>query len=403
HSTVKITLGGFDLREVQTPTGPAYIVAVGEGTPLLVSGAPDLPKLTSTLVIPDLAEMKVNVVSSVYRDFTNISIAPSKGVLTRDIDPSTVPYQYGPVYAENKFFPESLIALRDPFISRDLRGQTVIIHPFQYNPVTKTLRVFEQMTVELSKVSDNGTNPLIRAQQQIMVSPEWESIFSRAFDNFDAVTYTALEEYGKMLILCHDDFMTSMQPFVDWKNASGIPTEMVDVAVAGTTAAAIKTYIANYYNTNTLTFVLLVGDNAQIPTNMGGGLGGPSDNAYGYITGNDHYGEVFVGRFSAENTAHVETQVERTLNYETDPQLITDDWYTSVIGIASNQGPGDDGEYDYQHVRNMQDQLLQYTYTWNPELFDGSQGGNDAGGNPTPAQVATEVNAGASLILYTGH
>lgn len=35
----------------------------------------------------------------------------------------------------------------------------------------------------------------------------------------------------------------------------------------GTTAADVKNFIQNYYdNDNSLTFVLLVGDNAQIPT-----------------------------------------------------------------------------------------------------------------------------------------
>jgi len=52
--------------------------------------------------------------------------------------------------------------------------------------------------------------------------------------------------------------MTDMQPFVDWKNTIGIPTEMVDISSVGSTSSAIKTYIADYYNTNDLTFVLLV-------------------------------------------------------------------------------------------------------------------------------------------------
>ena len=49
--------------------------------------------------------------------------------------------------------------------------------------------------------------------------------------------------------------------------------------------------------------------------------------------------------------------------------------------------------------RNQQTQLLAYSYTSNPELFDGSQGGNDAAGNPTPAMVSSAVNNGAGLIL----
>ncbi|MEZ5198257.1 MAG: C25 family cysteine peptidase [Bacteroidales bacterium] len=88
-----------------------------------------------------------------------------------------------------------------------------------------------------------------------------------------------------------------------------------------------------------------------------------------------------MGRFSAENAAHVQTQVQRTIEYEQNPTTGYD-WYTKNIGIASSEGPGDDNEYDYQHIRNMQTDLMNYTYSYSYELFDGSQGGNDASGNP---------------------
>ncbi|MBN1198702.1 MAG: T9SS type A sorting domain-containing protein [Bacteroidales bacterium] len=403
QSTITFTLGGFFLNQVETPHGIAFIPTVEEGTPLLEEGAPDLPKLTSSLIIPDLAGMAARVIASSYTDFPNMEIAPSKGNLLRTVDPATVPYTYGAAYSTDQFYPGEIVSTREPFILRDLRGQTVLVSPFQYNPVTKVLRVYNEVTVELVRENENGTNPLVRKDREIRIEEEWAQIYANEFENFDALTYTPLEEYGNMLIISYGAFMDAMQPYVEWKTSIGFPVEMVDVSTIGASAAAIKSYIADYYNTNGLSYVLLVGDGPQIPTNTGGGLGGPSDNAYGYITGSDHYQELFVGRFSAESVSQVETQVIRSVNYEKDPQLVTDDWYTSVIGIASDQGPGDDNEYDYQHVRNMQTDCMGYTYTLNYELFDGSQGGNDAPGNPSPTQVATDVNDGASLIVYCGH
>jgi PKD repeat protein len=403
HSSVHFTLDGFSMSEVQTPMGTAYTVSVGNTTPILAAGAPDLPKFSVSLVIPDQARMNFRIVSSLYKDYENIEIAPSKGVLFRDTDPSKVPFQYGKAYRINQFYPADLADTRDPHIIRDLRGQTLLVYPFQYNPVTKTLRVYYDITVELCKAGDDGINPLVRKTRDIRINKSFASVYSHEFLNFDELEYAPLGDYGNILVISYGQYMTAIQPYVDWKNSIGYPTKLVNVSDIGTTAASIKTYIANYYNTYGLTFVLLVGDGPQIPTNTGGGLGGPSDNAYGYIAGNDHYADLFVGRFSAENAAQVQTQVQRTIDYERNPQYLTDGWFTTVLGIGSDQGPGDNGEYDYQHIRVQQSLLLNYTYTWNPELFDGSQGGNDAAGNPNPASVSTEVNAGTGLILYCGH
>jgi len=405
RSIVHFSLEGFALNELQTPHGTAYSVSLGKSSPILEAGAPDLPKLTTSLIIPDVAGMSFRVVSSSYRDFEGMNIAPSKGKLMRDVDPLTVPFSYGAVYQTDNFYPGNLAGTREPYIVRDFRGQTLLVYPFQYNPVTKVLRVYYDLTVEFYKSSETGSNPLVRQGNTLKVSTEFSSLYARHFLNNGAMDYTPLNDYGRLLVICHGPFLSAIQPYIDWKNSIGFPTKLVNVATIGTTSAQIKDYIVNEYNTNGLSFVLLVGDAQQVPTNMMPitGSNDATDNAYGYIVGNDHMVDVFIGRFSAETVAHVQTQVQRTLNYEKTPTLLTDDWYKTVIGIASDQGPGDDNEYDYEHIRNQQTQLLAYTYTANPELFDGSQGGNDAPGNPTPSTVSTAVNDGGSLILYTGH
>lgn len=397
-SIIKVELDGFFTNDVKTDKGIKNVITVGEGTPILEKGSPDLAKLTTSLIIPDLAAMSFKIISSSFQDFENIEVAPSKGNLTRDIDPSKVPYEYGSVYQTNAFYPEKLLELRNPHIVRDYRGQTVLIYPFQYNPVSKTLRVYYDMTVEIYQTNNNGINPLVKTNAFDKVDAEFNKIYASHFLNKNESKYTPVEEQGKMLVISYGSFMSDMQAYVDWKNTIGIPTEIVDVASIGN-SSAIKTYIADYYNTNGLTYVLLVGDAAQVPSSYSSG---DSDNDYSYIVGTDHYPDIFVGRFSAENTAHVQTMVQRTIDYEQNPST-SYDFYTKNIGIASNQGPGDDGEYDYEHIRNMQIDLLNYTYTYNYEHFDGDQGGNDASGNPIPSQVATDINNGSGIILYTGH
>lgn len=404
-STFSVELKGFNLNPVTTPRGEAYTVSVEEATPILEKGMPDLPKVTTSLIIPDKSNMEVVVVSSEYRDFPDMEIAPSKGNFTRDIDPSKVPFTYSAAYERNEFFPVEQAWLRNPYILRDYRGQTVVVNPFAYNPVTKVLRVYYEMTVEVREHGLSDINVYNRTSTTNSITRDFRPVYDRHFLNASATgsRYTPLEEGGNMLVICYGAFMPDMQDFIDWKTTIGVPVEMVDVATIGANSTAIKNYVANYYATNGLTYLLLVGDNAQVPTvTSGSGLGGPSDHAYGYLVGDDHYPDIFVGRFSAETNAHVVTQVSRSVTYEQEPVASTD-WFSKGVGIGSDQGPGDDNEYDYQHMRNIRTDLLGFTYTTVAELYDGSQGGEDLPGNPSPATVATELNAGRSIVNYVGH
>ncbi len=397
---LRMEVPGFEKVPVTTPQGQAFLIRVEEGSPLLEAGAPDLVKLTASLAISPTEEMAVRVLSKQYQDFQGIAVAPSKGNLTRDTDPASVAYTYGKVYNESGFYPGFPAQLREPYMFRDVRGQALVVFPFQYDPSTQTLRVLSEMILEVYSTGNPGYNPLPAQSQSNPMPLEYRQAYERHFINFEATKYTPLVDEGKMLILSNGSYIPAMQPFVEWKNMRGIPTEIIDVATIGSTSAAIKNYVSNYYNTQGLTFLLLVGDAAHIPPVTTSN--GHSDNDYGYLVGNDHYPEIFVGRFSAESVMDVETQVLRVLQYERDAHT-GQHQYTHNIGIASDEGPGDDNEMDYEHIRNMQTDLGNYTYLNSYEFFEGSQGGNDAPGNPSATMVATAINNGAGLILYTGH
>ncbi len=402
-SVISVSIQGFNLNPVVTPRGEAFTISLDGTTPLLEKGMPDLPKLAASVIIPDLAQMEVRLVSSQYIDYPFMEIAPSKGNFTRDINPANVPYEYGRAYTHDEFFPSVQASLREPYILRDYRGQTVVINPFAYNPVTKTLRVYHTMTLEVVSAGTSTNNVIVRDLAPESVDADYRQLYSRHFLNADNNSrYTPLEEQGNMLIISYGPFMEEMQDFINWKRTIGMPVEIVDVATIGANAAAIKTFVADYYANNGLTYLLLIGDQAQVPTVTSGSIGGPSDHAYGYLSGNDHYPEIFVGRFSAENAAQVATQVQRTLEYEQNPDISVD-WFSTGFGIGSSEGPGDDGEYDWQHMRNIRTDLVGYTYTSIGELYDGSQGGEDLPGNPNSTSVANEVNAGRSIINYVGH
>jgi len=399
NTTIQLSfnLDEFSKTAVPTSRGPATIYTAPRAVSVMVKDAPDVPKFVASVIVPDKAKMKAVVTSSTYKEYSNVLIAPSKGNLYRNVDPETIPYEYGNAYAQNKFYPEKLVDLGNPYIIRDYRGQAVNIYPFQYNPVTKVLRIYTNLEVKVLPVNMNGgSNPLIRTKQINKIDAEFNNIYKRHFINYPSLKYTPLEEQGNMLIICYSGFMNDMQPLVNWKKLIGIPTEIIDVSTIGNTAAAIKTYVTNYYNQKGLTFLLLVGDAAQIATNTV--TAGSSDNAYGYIVGADSYPEVFVGRFSAETVAHVQTQVKKTIDYERNP-IVSPVWENIGIGIASDQGAGqghNGGESDAVHEGLIRTHLLGYHYTSVSQLYQN-------GTYPSTADIATAINSGASVINYTGH
>jgi len=358
-------------------------------------GYPRLPRINRSVLIPDNGIMGYEILSADYIEIQNIDIAPSKGNITRNIDPATVPYTFADVYQKDEFYPAELVNLKNPYIMRDFRGVVVELNAFQYNPVQRILRIYTDVKIEVKKVAAGGENTIQRSVPLTKLNRQFADMYQRHFINYGELDYPTLFEPGEILVICHDSFMSEMQPYVDWKNQKGYPTAMVPVSQAGSTPEAIKAYISNVYQTSDLAYVLLIGDHAQIPTWATGTWGsGPSDPNYSLLEGNDSYPEIFVGRFSAENTAHVATQVERSVDYEKYPE-ITGDWYHQGLGVASNQGPGHFGEYDNEHITLIAYKLLGYTYTQVDSAYD-------------PWGTVTMVNRnlneyGISTINYCGH
>ena len=236
----------------------------------------------------------------------------------------------------------------------------------------------------------DGENPMTVRREDGKTVRGFEGIYERNFMNYhqykNASRYVPLEDDGNMLIISYGSFMADMQDFADWKNMSGIPTEMVNVSSAGSSSAAIKAYVANYYNTNGLTFLLLVGDAAQVPASSTSA--GVSDNDYGYIVRKRSLSRIFSWAvFLPKTFPKCRHRSSGRWITKKNP-ILSCGSFERAMCIASNQGPGDDGEYDYQHQRNIRTDYMAYSYSYGAELYDGSQGGQDATGNPNSAMVS---------------
>jgi len=366
-------------------------VSLGDESPLKQAGAPELPTIARSVRIPDDARMEARVLEYDRYEITDIDVAPSKGILLRTVDPADVPYEFGGEYDQDADFPGDLVTLREPYILRDHRGAVVEVFPLQYNPIRRTLQVLDRIVVEVSRAGPGEVNVLQRPERD--PSAAFEPLYTHHFVNHDSDDgrYATLDEDGEMLIIASDSWLANVDPLVDHKNSIGIPTTAVGVGTIGNNSASIESYIRDRYTSSNLAFVLLVGDSNHVATPSV--WGSAADPTYATVGGSDSYPDILVGRFSADSSADVDTQVARTIEYEQLPAT-AQDWFRKGIGIGSEEGPGDDGEYDWVHIDRIRDDLLAHGYTEVDSFY---------GYNASASQVRSALNEGRGIVNYCGH
>ena len=395
RTVVRIELGEFSKEPVDIDGETHYALSLDEENITATKGEPALPRICRSIIIPDNGDVIISVVSSEYVEFPNTPVAPSRGIVYRDSRPEDLPYEFSSVYSTDDWFPQEIAGLREPFILRDFRGTVIEIYPFQYNPISRTLRVYTAITVEVTSDDKSGISPLSNRDDDFAVVGAFDQLYEQRFINYETaqVAYTPIIERGDMLIITHDDFHDAMLPFVDWKRQKGINTTIVDVSIIGNNSTAIKAFIQDFYDSTDLAWILLVGDGGEIDPPYASG--GASDPSYAKLAGSDAYPDAFFGRFSAQLVGQVETQVERTLTYEQNPP--GSGWFAKGTGIASDEGAGighNGGEIDYQHAGYMRTDLLGFTYTEVDEIYDPGA---------LASTVTNALNDGRGLINYTGH
>ena len=390
ETTLQFNVGEFKKFKVEINSEDWYHILLSKEGKMLDAGYPELPVFNRSIIIDNNAKMNLEVYDVKYEDI-KLPTAPSKGNLTRDIDPDTVPYTFGDVYSENEFYPKQVATLSEPYIMRDFRGIVVRTNPFAYNPETQTLRIYTSYKIRVYQDGIDDVNVLNTTRDEI--SRAFVEVYENHFVNWNASRYTSISDsFGKFLIVYHDAFEDQAEPLLQWKRQKGILGYFVPFSDIGTTAANLQSAISTYYSAG-VDFVILIGDAAQIPTLSVGG--GGSDPSFALVAGADSYPDLFISRLSATTAADVTTQVNKIITYERD-YTTAQNWMYWASGIASDEGggaQGDDGESDIQHMENIRTDLQGYGYSVD-QLYDPGV---------TDTDVSNVINWGTSLINYCGH
>jgi len=147
---LEFTPGNYSVSDI-TLQGVTYSRINFEGTILTQKkGFAELPYLNTTVMIDPVKNVTLEIIPGSYEDISlSYPLVPSRGVIYRDQDPSTVPYIIEPRSITDSWYPVNLAENTEPFIIRDIRGTSVYVYPFQYNASRQVLRIFHSITIRL--------------------------------------------------------------------------------------------------------------------------------------------------------------------------------------------------------------------------------------------------------------
>jgi len=393
---VSFSINDWKLGTLQTENVVYQTIIFSSSTLTNKKGWAELPFISASIQLPARKNVDLRINYSDYTDYVlNYPLLPSRGTIYRNQNPSDIPYVIDPASVVDKFYPADLATMDEPYIVRDVRGTSIRVFPFQYNAAKNTLRVYSRIDVVLTENNEKPTNPLLRENP----TPVKESIgmYQSLFLNYTPERVAlAIAQYGDILVITTPRDSGTINPYIQWKREKGYKVSK-EVVANGTN---VKTLIQQKYNANNnIMYVQLVGGWNEIKSDLGTSGNGPMDPKMGCVVGTDNYPDVSVGRFSCSNTTELQTQINKAIEYEKNPNM-DPNWRESMLGMGTceGSGQGDDGEADYLHIQRIYSQRLQtpkFTYNQFYQQFQGY--------GATTAGIANNLNSGVSTLAYCGH
>jgi hypothetical protein len=308
---IDFNLPAYELLNINAEgTGYTQINIPGYGV-IPDAGLPALPIISFNLLISD---------QELQPGFEVKNIIDEERFMKNKIYPFQMPWEKSNPIEERPFtinndyynstgnIDQPFVKISEPFIIAGVKGITVTLYPFRYNPkedklvMVKSGNVNILLTHQVEPVSEKSLN--------------MDQYLKNIFINYEGTSFRSGSKY---LIITAPVFEAGMQQFVTHKISKGFEVDIFNTDITGTTTTSIKNFIQQRYN-EPLTkpeYILLVGDVAQIPAWTGTGEGSPkTDVNYVQLEGGDYFADAFLGRFSISTAAELQNAITKSLYME---------------------------------------------------------------------------------------
>ncbi len=362
------------------------------------SGA-ELPVISRMFLIPPQSGVEVlvsDVVSRIENDVILMDSTPD-----RDSD------------AEG-FLPHDIVTIGKPGIMRGYRLVNVTIHPLQWNSQTRELRVVESANVRLNFNTDLNRENIVRNPNRPRPSKNIRRIIRNLVVNPEPAWTTPSRDEssgGSILYVTmqSNSVLQQVERLLDWRRKMGWTADVI-IAEDNESRNAIKRDIQEAYDNWEIPpeFIVLVGDAPGLEGNnytlayynkqAGGRSAYETDHDYCELEGDDIFPEAAIGRLVFSNIAMLRTQVDKIINYESDPFLPDGrrgGWQLRAAVAATDYRSGTSSIDICRWFKNV---ALDHGFTGVSELYWSNQQRT-----PNPTEFLNDnTELGLSFILYRG-
>lgn len=311
-------------------------------------GDPQIPVVNQLIAVPFGANPSIRVTSyssTDYRleDFGIQTLVPRQPSLRKDQRPEDVPFVMNEAaYQTRGFRSEPLAVVNVVGTMRGVQLGKMTIEPVSYDPVNNTIRVFNDIEVE---VSFDGADAA--ATEKMLVdtySPYFDVVYAQMFNGRSL--RDAYSEHPdlyttpvKMLVITTSTYAnsTAFQNWVTWKKQKGIYVDVYTTAQTGTTSANIKSFIQTQYNQNHPTFLVIVGDTGDVTYSLSSNTTDKVTDLYYSSPDGDIFPDIFMSRMPVSSTTELANLLNKIMMYE--QYAMPDPSYLSkVLLIAGSDG-----------------------------------------------------------------
>ena len=305
-------------------------------------GAPDLAGSSQYIAIPQGAKASLSVLSYRTEIYHDIEVAPAPRI---PLDTDNGPLFYNKdasIYALDAFYPAEPFILSKETTIRGVDAVMLGVTPFQYNPVTKELKVYRDIKLAVTFEGGNGQfgenryrsrwfDPILRDQLLNYSSLPVIDYTTRNGNKSDGFEYVIITPDNPVFTAWADTLK-------NYRQLQGISTGIYTITeVGGNNLATIEGFINDAYNTWTippLAFLIM----ADYGT-TGDGILSPiwdyycaSDHIYGDVNGNG-MADVIMARMTAENDTHLENMISKIIDYENSPPTY-ESYYNPITALG---------------------------------------------------------------------